>query len=90
VIHEITIDGVNYVAERAKPPEKKTFAECVRSFREAYRWSLEEACIKIGISKTYLWELETDAAREPSFRLAVRIAKAYNIDLVYLASTLDQ
>jgi transcriptional regulator with XRE-family HTH domain len=88
-MREIAIDGITYVPKRSKPLCSISMGKCMRDFRAAYRWSLDKAATKIGISKTYLWELETGKASEPSFRLAVTIARIYNIDLVYFAKTLD-
>ncbi len=87
---QVLIDGVEYVPKgRPGPVAGIPFGEVLKGFRENHRWSLDEAANKAGISKTYLWELESGKAADPSFRVAARLAKIYCIDLAYLASSLD-
>jgi transcriptional regulator with XRE-family HTH domain len=84
MIHEITYGGVKYVPKQSTPTPK-SFSHVLREFRFALSWSLDTAARKIGISKTYLWELEMDVSSDPSFAVMIKIAKAYNIDMQFLA-----
>ena len=86
---EIQIDGVKFVQERITPANKVSFGRCLKNCRRGRQWSLDEAAEKIGVSKTYLFELENGKSVEPSFRIAARIAMIYCIDLLYLSRSLD-
>lgn len=89
MINEIIIDGVRYTPEMITPKNDTPFGEMLRRFREGRRWTLDWAASQAGISKTYLWELETGKVAEPSFRVAARLAKLYCISLPALAASLD-
>ncbi len=84
---EVVIDGVKYVPEPRFPYQGGigSFGQLLRQRRQEMRWSLENAAENIGISKTYLWELEQDQG-DPSFRIIVGISIAYRIQLVDMAS----
>jgi transcriptional regulator with XRE-family HTH domain len=87
MINELIINGVAYGPERIKPTPK-SFTEVLKAFRASYRWSLDEAAGRAGISKTYLWELESGTAKDPSLRVAAMLAKVYNVDLQCFADAL--
>lgn len=91
---KVLIDGIPYVpapervarkGRRARVP----FGELLRRRREAHRWSLDDAAAELGLSKTYLWELESGKAGDPSLRVAARIARSYEVALDELAGALE-
>jgi transcriptional regulator with XRE-family HTH domain len=63
-----------------------SLAQRLRSCREAAGLSLDELATKAKISKTYLWELEKDAAGEkkPSADILLRIASALSVTIADL------
>lgn len=63
-------------------------AERLRACREASGFSLDELATRARISKTYLWELEKDAAGEkkPSADVLMRIASALSVTIADLLS----
>jgi transcriptional regulator with XRE-family HTH domain len=72
---EVLIDGRRYVPELQQPAGVDwTLAEAIRMARG--NLSLDKLAAMTGISKTYLWELESGKATEPSFRVVCRIALA--------------
>ncbi len=73
--HKVIIDGTVYVPQFQKPKAKLPLSGCFRSAREVTGWSLEEAASRAGISKTYLWELETGAAKRPAFQVVCSLAE---------------
>jgi transcriptional regulator with XRE-family HTH domain len=84
---EVIIDGTRYVPssqlilERAGECIGMTLADC----RKVSKWSLASAASQAGISKTYLWEIETGKATDPSFAIVVRLLRVYGINLNVLA-----
>ncbi len=83
------IDGVQYVAKsRGIASTDTTLGEVLASLRKASRYNLDEASQKSSISRTYLWELESGNATDPSFAIIVRLAKLYGVDLEGLAATI--
>lgn len=89
-MHELTLDGVRYVPERTYPERGIPFNEVIKQVRQSCGFTLENAAKHIGVSKTYLWELESGAAKDPSFRVAISIARVYCLDLLYLSRTLSK
>ena len=88
----VEIDGIRYVQAPAARPRKasrRRLRSVLRVAREPYGGALSEAADKAGVSKTYLWQLEAGKSTDPSFRVAARLARLYEIDLEYLASSLD-
>ena len=63
-----------------------SLADRLRSCREAAGLSLDELATKAKISKTYLWELEKDAAgaKKPSADVLLRIASALSVTIADL------
>jgi len=61
-------------------------AERLRRFREEQGLSLDDVATRADISKTYLWELEKDAAEEktPSAKVLLRIANALSVTIADL------
>lgn len=87
---EVLIDGQRYVLEApiTNLARDKTLGAILAAYREGATWdSLESAAAKVGISKTYLWELEHDKAAAPSFWIVVRLAKLYGVSLDVLAQS---
>src|ERR1019366_2543087 len=69
-----------------------SIAARLRKMRESEGFTLDELAAKASISKTYLWELERDAAGEkkPSADVLMRIASALSVtisDLLDLPAT---
>jgi transcriptional regulator with XRE-family HTH domain len=65
-----------------------SLAERLRVCREASGFSLDELASRAKISKTYLWELEKDAAGEkkPSADVLLRVASALSVTIADLLS----
>lgn len=63
-----------------------SLAERLRKLREDKDMSLDDVATKANISKTYLWELERDAAgaKKPSADVLLRIANALSVTLAHL------
>ena len=63
-----------------------TLADRLRSCREAAGLSLDELAVKAKVSKTYLWELEKDAAgdKKPSADVLLRVAAALSVTIADL------
>jgi transcriptional regulator with XRE-family HTH domain len=88
---EVIIDGRRYVPSVELPsgfraPSRiNPLGSLVATYREANSLSLQEAANRAGVSKTYLWEIETGKATDPPFAIIVRLARAYGINLNTLA-----
>jgi transcriptional regulator with XRE-family HTH domain len=65
-----------------------SLATRIRELREEKGLSLEELAARAGISKTYLWELEKDAAgsKKPSADVLLKIAAALSTTIADLMS----
>lgn len=76
------------MSEAAKQADEpvNNLASRLRKLREDRGLSLDDVAGKAGISKTYLWELERDAAgtKKPSADVLMRIAKALSTTLAEL------
>ncbi len=84
----VTINGLRYVPEsrsRYQWNRTLTFGQMLAQRREDLGWSLSDASHNIGISRTYLWQLEQDKG-DPSFRIVVGISTAYDMNLDQMAS----
>lgn len=82
------LDTLEYMSEAAKQADEpvNNLASRLRKLREDRGLSLDDVAGKAGISKTYLWELERDAAgtKKPSADVLMRIAKALSTTLAEL------
>lgn len=87
---KVVIDGVEYVPVVVRPDPGESLADCLRRGRARRGWTLDEAAARVGLSKTYLWELEAGKATDPSLRVADALCSAYRISLAHLAATLDR
>jgi ribosome-binding protein aMBF1 (putative translation factor) len=65
-----------------------TFGQRIRSAREAKGESQVSLAAAAGISQGYLSQIETDD-REPTFSIAVRLARALDLSLDELAEKVD-
>jgi transcriptional regulator with XRE-family HTH domain len=65
-----------------------SLAARIRALREERKLSLDELATRAKVSKTYLWELEKDAAGEkkPSADVLLRIASALSTTIADLMS----
>lgn len=54
-------------------------SEMLKNSREAVGYTLSEACERIGISVTYLWELETGKRKRPKIGTLQKIADVYGV-----------
>ena len=87
----VLINGIRYAPvppARRGPESRLPLGAVLRQGRKALDWTLDAAARETGLSKTFLSELE-NGHREPSLRTAARLARAYGIDIAYLASSLD-
>lgn len=60
---KVEINGISYVPATVVSLEQQPFSVLLRRAREAHGESLDVACSAIGISKTYLWQLEKGEAQ---------------------------
>ena len=65
-----------------------SLAKRLRTLRESQHLTLDDVATRAKISKTYLWELEKDAAgaKKPSAELLLRIATALSVTIADLLS----
>lgn len=87
---DVIINGRRFVPEPARSDPKELPGVFLCRQRNLARLSLDEAAGLAGISKTYLWELEHDKAKDPSFRVVVALADLYSIDLASFAMNYRQ
>ncbi len=88
---DVRIDGIRYVATVPLRTDRPcTLGSLLQDHRKASQITLDEVAHQVGISKTYLWELETGASNDPSFAIVVRLAWYYGISLDILAPTVDR
>lgn len=81
---KVTIDGVEYVPRRPCP-KGLPIGEAFRALRESSRETLDEVAGSVGVSKTYLWEIEAGKADAPGFAIVARLARHYGVSLDELA-----
>ena len=58
-----------------------TLGEKIRKLRAAKGWSSGELAQNSGVSRAYLWQLETDGKKSPSIQILERLAKALGVPL---------
>lgn len=85
----VEIDGIRYLPEPPAFVSPKTFGTALKEIRIRHDVSLDIAAEELGISKTYLWELETAHSSNPSFQLAIKISRYYSVPLEWLASSIS-
>ncbi len=84
---DVRIDGVRYVPYSGGYPKKNAnLGETLKALRETAGLSLDKASLQAGMSKTYLWELESGSAARPSFAAIVRLSRLYGVSLEVLAA----
>jgi transcriptional regulator with XRE-family HTH domain len=86
---KVVIDDIRYgpIVEIGEKPMR--LADLLRHHRGISGMSLERAALAAGISKTYLFELESGAAVDPSFGIMIRIARMYGISLDAVAKAIS-
>lgn len=59
------------------------FSSNLRRTRKAHRFSLTQLALEVGVSKTYLWELENDAEgkKSPSASVVHRLARLFGMGM---------
>lgn len=62
----------------------ETFGERLRKWRMKLNLSLDELAAKTGVSKPYLWRLETNPDVNPSIEVAQRLAAGLGISVTLL------
>lgn len=62
----------------------ETFGERLRKFRNQRNLSLDELAAKTGLSKAYLWRLETNPDINPSIDVAQKLASSLQVTIVAL------
>lgn len=85
-MRSVIIDGVKYVPQtRFKTcADVQSLGTALRAARREFAQSLSDAAKDIGITKSYLWQLEKDKAC-PSLLIARKIAHTYGISIVSMA-----
>ena len=56
-----------------------SFGETIRRLRCAKGWSSGELADESGVSRAYLWQLETGGKTQPSFAILEKLAKALGV-----------
>lgn len=67
-------------------PEANSLGELLRKARESKGLTLTEAHVGAGVSRAFLWELETGRNKNPSTRTCRKLADFYGIKLTDLLS----
>ncbi|WDP89312.1 MAG: helix-turn-helix transcriptional regulator [Desulfobacter sp.] len=58
----------------------------IKEAREQKKLTLEQLAKEVGSSRGYIWQIEKDPQKKPSFDIIVGIAKALGLSLDYLAN----
>ena len=58
----------------------------IRKYRKANRWTLSAFARQHGISKAYLWELESGSLTNPTLEIMMKIAAATETTLARVAT----
>ena len=58
----------------------------IKQAREKKKLTLEQLAKEVGSSRGYIWQIEKDPQKKPSFDIIVNIAKALGLSLDYLAN----
>jgi transcriptional regulator with XRE-family HTH domain len=83
---QVEIDGITYIPRRTyEANQLATLADALRMLRSG---TLDEVANAVGMSRTYLWQLEKGRATDPSFSIVVRLARHYGISLDELANAI--
>jgi transcriptional regulator with XRE-family HTH domain len=83
---KVEINGIIYVPKRTYEASlPATLAHALRKLRSG---TLDEVANAVGISTTYLCQLEKGRATDPSFSIVVRLARHYGISLDELANAI--
>jgi transcriptional regulator with XRE-family HTH domain len=53
----------------------------LQELRQKKGWTLTEAAENIGMSKSYLWDLESGVLKSPGLAKVLKIKKAYRVSL---------
>lgn len=72
------------IAKMTEPDICAVFAKNVRRIRRAQERSQEQLAEDAGLHRTYVSALERDGTRNPSIRVADRLAKALKVPLATL------
>jgi len=64
--------------------------ERVRKLREDRGWSLDRLASETGLSRAYLWKLETKRAANPSLDTLEKLAGAFQVSIGELSGSLPE
>ena len=81
----VLIDGIDYVPRCENNTKYDSLADFMKASRRKFDWTLDEASVVLGISKTYLHNIESGRAPSLSFRIAASVATVYGVSLNELA-----
>lgn len=62
----------------------KGLPQKIKQSRKSKKLTLEQLANKVGSSKSYIWQLETDSSIKPSVELIAKIADALDVTVDYL------
>lgn len=74
----VEIDGKRFVPEQTGKLRRQPFSELITHARNVTGESLDEAATAIGITKSYLWELEQGGS-QPTLPLVQMILRHYGL-----------
>ena len=63
-----------------------TFAKTLRQLRIAKGFSLQSLADKVTVTKAYIWDLETDRAKNPTLDVLKRLSTVLQVPISWLAS----
>lgn len=78
---DVVINGVRYIPHPENKLKWSSIGEALKHLRGVNRLSLDEAAKQVGVSKRYLWEIETGKANNPSFQAMAALADLYGVSL---------
>lgn len=58
--------------------------DCIKKFRELRGLTLPDLAVKAGVSKAFLWEIESGKSRRPGAEVLFRIAEALEVTIAQL------
>jgi len=75
---DVIINGIKYMPERKVTKKKRPFSVLLRETRKLSGETLEKAAKSLGVTKSYIWELEKGGAA-PGLGVVQKAIKHYGI-----------
>jgi transcriptional regulator with XRE-family HTH domain len=83
---KVTIDGIEYAPVLPfYSGDNRTLPVLLADIRKVLGWTLEESAVRIGCSKSNVYEMER-RCHKPSLEMAAKISRAYGVPIHILAT----